>query len=104
MKKRPSLRPKKKSRSNIPKTLMVNRKLLIIALLLFLFLTCYIKLNNGTTALIKGYPVQESSNYKIILIDNSTGGDVSNNTVLMENINKTPVISELIETAKKVLP
>jgi len=107
MKKRPSLRPKKKSRSNIPKTLMVNRKILIIALLLFLFLTCFIIINNGTTApntSINGYSVQGSSNYKIILIDNSTGGDVSNNAVLMENINKTPVISELIETAKKGTP
>lgn len=106
MKKRPSLRPKKKSRS-IPKTLMVNRKILIIALLLFLVLTCFIIINNGTTAShtsIDGYPVQGSSNYKIILIDNSNGGDVSNNAVLMENINKTPVISELIETAKKGTP
>ncbi len=106
MKKRPSLRPKKKSRS-IPKTLMVNRKILIIALLLFLVLTCFIIINNGTPTpytYVNGYPVQGSSNYKIILIDNSTGGDVSNNTVLMENINKTPVISELIETGKKGTP
>jgi len=48
--------------------------------------------------------VQGSSYYKIILIDNSTGGDLSNNTLLMENINQTPIISEIIETAKNGTP
>ncbi len=107
MKKRPSLRPKKKSRFNSKKFMMVNRKLLVIGSLLFLFICGFIILNDETlfpNNSVSSYPVQSSSNYKIILIDNSTGGDVSNNAILMENINQTHVISEIIQSAKKGTP
>lgn len=107
MKKRPSLRPRKKSRSNSRKILMVNKKLLGIGALVVLFLCGFIITNyspSQTTLLVNGSEIKSSSNYKIMVIDNSTGGDVSNNTVLMKNINKTPIIGELMEAAKKGTP
>ncbi|EKQ52321.1 MAG: putative deacylase [Methanobacterium sp. Maddingley MBC34] len=108
MKKRPSLRPKKKSRPNSRKILMVNKKLLVIGALLILFLCGFIITKNDSqtqnTLPVNGSEVKSSSNYKIIVIDNSTGGDVSNNTILAQNTNKTPVISELYEAAKKGTP
>ncbi len=107
MKKRPSLRPMKKSRSNSRKILMVNKKLLVIGALIILFLCGFIITKNSSqpqNTLPAGSEVKSSSNYKIIVIDNSTGGDVSNNTVLMQNINKTPLIGDLMEAAKKGTP
>ncbi|MDY9923182.1 succinylglutamate desuccinylase/aspartoacylase family protein [Methanobacterium sp.] len=109
MKKRPSLRPRKKSRSNSRKILMINKKLLVIGALVVLFLCGFgfIITNYSpaqTTLLVNGSEVKSSSNYKIMVIDNSTGGDVSNNTVLFQNINKTPVIGELMGAAKKGTP
>jgi len=47
---------------------------------------------------------QASLEYKISIIDNSTGGDITNNTVLMDRINQTPLITELIETSKNGTP
>jgi uncharacterized protein len=108
MKKRPSLLQKKKSSSKSRKILMVNKKLLVIGALLILFLCGFIITNNDSqpenTLPVNGSEVKSSSNYKIIVIDNSTGGDVSNNTILAQNTNKTPVISELYEAAKKGTP
>lgn len=110
MKKRQSLNPKKRSQKRYHKLLVLNRKLLVAGALIFLLVCGYI---------IIGYPnnsqsdtptpptenvVQSSNNYQILVIDNSTGGDVSNNTVLKDNLNKTPVVNELVETAKKGTP
>ena len=108
MKKRPSLLQKKKSRSNSRKILMVNKKLLVIGALIILFLCGFIITNNDSqpqnTLPVNGSEVKNSSNYKIMVIDNSTGGDVSNNTILAQNTNKTPLILELFEAAKKGTP
>ena len=107
MKKRPSLLQKKKPRSNSRKILMVNKKLLVIGALIILFLFGFIITQNEQQTQntpVNGSEFKSSSYYKIMVIDNSTGGDVSNNTILAQNINKTHVISELCEAAKNGTP
>jgi hypothetical protein len=104
MKKGPSLYPKKKSRSN-KKILFINGKLLVSGL--FLLVLCTLILMNipyENSPLATGLEVSSSPNYKITIVDNSTGGDVSSNTVLMDNLNQTPVTMEVVEAAKQGTP
>jgi predicted deacylase len=109
MKKRPSLHPNKKSGTDYKKFLMVNKRLLLVVVLL-LFIGGFIFLGNvkgpqfNTQTPSNESNVQGSSNYKIVVISNATGGDVSNNTVLMQNINATTPIKELMEAAKNGTP
>lgn len=115
MKKKPSinpksLRPKKRDRLDYHKYLMVNKKLLIIGAFVFLLVCSYIIIQDsdgsGTDKITYSNDtgVQASPNYQITVIDNSTGGDISNNTPLMEKINKTPLITEILEAAKNGTP
>jgi uncharacterized protein len=110
MKKRPSLNPNKKSSKNYKKLLMANKRLLVVGVLFLLFIGGFIFLGNvkgpqfNTQTSSNESNVQGSSNYKIMVIDNSTGGDVSNNTVLMENTNQTTPIKEIIAAAKNGTP
>ncbi len=115
MKKKPSihpksLHPKKRSRLDYHKYLMVNKYLIIVGALVFIFVCGYIiiqdssgsKTNSNT--LSNETPVQASDTYHISVIDNSTGGNVYNNTQLMEYINNTPAITEVLEESKKGTP
>ncbi len=110
MKKRPSLNPKKKSKKDYPKFLMFNKNLIIVGSLIFLLICGYIIISNSDSPKSdiqipsNDSGVQASNNYQISVIDNSTGGNITNNTVLNENINKTAVISELIDAAQNGTP
>ena len=108
MKKRPSLRPKKKSGTG-PRTIVVSKRFILVGLLIFLVcgLIYFENLKEDESEVqpsSNDTMVKATNDYQISVIDNSTGGDVSNNTVLMENITKTPLITELVETAKKGTP
>lgn len=106
MKKRPSLRPKRAGTG--PRIIVFNKRLfLILLVILICALIIFINLeepkpnhklspNNTTTKAV--------DDYQISIIDNSTGGNISNNTVLLENINKTPVINEILEAARHGTP
>ncbi|NYB52364.1 MAG: succinylglutamate desuccinylase/aspartoacylase family protein [Methanobacteriaceae archaeon] len=110
MKKRPSLNPKKKSKREYPKFLSLNKYLIIFGCLIFVSVCGYIIITNsdGSQPNIESPTddtgVQASTSYQISVIDNSTGGDITNNTVLMENINKTDVINEIIHAANNGTP
>lgn len=54
--------------------------------------------------LATGLEVSSSPNYKITIVDNSTGGDVSSNKVLMDNLNQTQVTMEVVAAAKQGTP
>lgn len=108
MKKRTSLRSKKKSRTG-PKIIVVNKRFLIIGVLILLVCGLLLIINSKEPEPTKQAPsnnsvAQASNDYQISIIDNSTGGDISNNTVLMDEINQTPVITELLEAAKNGTP
>jgi uncharacterized protein len=109
MKKRQSLNPKKKSQKEYNKFLLANRKLIIAGSLIFLLICGYIIIFDSNspqsdTPTPSNETDVQASGYQISIIDNSTGGDISNNTDLMENINKTPLITELLEAAKNGTP
>jgi hypothetical protein len=111
MKKRPSLNPKKKSKKKeFPKFLVINKNLIIVGSLIFLLICGYIIITNSDSPQEDAQTpsnetdVQATNNYQISVIDNSTGGDIPNNTMIMENINRTTVINELLEAAKNGTP
>jgi uncharacterized protein len=109
MKKRQSLNPKKKSQKEYNKFLLANRKLIIAGSLIFLLICGYIIITDSNspksdTPTPSNETDVQASNYQISVIDNSTGGNISNNTDLMENINKTPLINELLDAAQNGTP
>lgn len=111
MKKRPSLRPKKRIRTG-PKIIVVNKRFLILGVLILLISGIFLFQNfmesgsaeSTTTTPVNESVAQVSPQYEISIIDNSTGGDITNNTVLMDKINKTPIITELLKASKNGTP
>lgn len=99
MKKKASLYPNKKGRDN-------NKKFLLIG---FLFLILLV-VGCGIIALdiLGTQPNTKSSdnynNYKIVIIDNNTGADVTKNAVLMQNLPQTELTNKLISAAKNGTP
>jgi uncharacterized protein len=104
------LNPKKKSKKEYPKFSILNKNLIIIGSLIFVLICGYIIITNSdspqpnTQSPSNDTGVQASTHYQISVIENTTGGNITNNTVLMENINKTAVISELIDAANNGTP
>lgn len=110
-KKRPSSLSKKRTKTG-PKR-VVMRKGFLAGIVLVLLVSGIFLLGNfiisrstesPTTPLINKSLALASPVYKISIIDNSTGGDITNNTLLMDNINKTPLISEIIQASGNGTP
>jgi len=111
MKKRPSLRPKKRTGTG-PKIIIVKKRFLILGVLILMLSGIFIYENfkkPESAETTKPPPFNESVaqaslEYKISIIDNSTGGDITNNTVLMDRINQSPLITELIAASENGTP
>lgn len=110
-KKPPSLRTKKRTKTG-PKIIVMKRGFLVGIILILLIVGIFFFVNftksgnteSTITPQFKKSLALASFEYKISIIDNSTGGNITNNTLLMDNINKTPVISELLQASQNGTP
>ncbi len=90
----------------------MDKRILIFGLLILflasIFLFEYLKESGYVESANKSSGNELSANtshdYEISIIDNSTGGDIRNNTVLNDTINQTPPVTELIEASKNGTP
>ena len=94
MKKKASLYPNKNGQDN-KKKFLLSGSLLLILICGIIVLDYTLGTQSNTKSSNNTY-----NNYKITVINNNTGGDITNNTVLFQDIPKTELSDKIISAAK----